>query len=436
MASSPPDLAAAPGGADAEAPPFLLEAAERLGARLCRDAVWADERCAWIAPVDRNDPDGAWRTVHEATGPDLYAGTAGIALFLAHLHALGGGRAFRTVGLGAARHALSRLQDVPEAQRLALHGGWTGIALAAWQVEAATGADGLAAPALDALEALPVGAAREEGDTLDVVGGAAGAVAPLLALARATGRTRLREQAHAAGERLLGAAERAGEAASWATITQPGEPHLCGAAHGASGIATALLELHADAPDAPDSDRLRTTARAAFAFEAGHFDPAAGGWPDLRAWVAAANPGAPPPVGATWCHGAAGGALVRLRALQLDPAAPGLREHATRALHAAAAAAQARDGHDDCSLCHGAAGLGEALLDGAATLGDPALRDAALALAHRHAAARRAGTPSRSGLISGLQTPALMLGDAGLGHHLLRLAAPERVPSILQVRTT
>jgi len=54
-----------------------LEIADRIGAQLCRDALWEGDRCNWIGCL-RYAGDIAWG----ALGADIYAGTAGIALFL------------------------------------------------------------------------------------------------------------------------------------------------------------------------------------------------------------------------------------------------------------------------------------------------------------------------------------------------------------------
>jgi hypothetical protein len=80
---------AAPGAGDdgtRTGKPLLLHAAAGIGARLCRDAFWAGGRCTWLGP-SMEHVDGSWQVAERAFGPDLYAGTSGIALFLAHLHA-------------------------------------------------------------------------------------------------------------------------------------------------------------------------------------------------------------------------------------------------------------------------------------------------------------------------------------------------------------
>ena len=87
--------------------PAYLETAERIGARLCRDASWHQGRCNWTA--DFLDGEGI---AHGALGPHLYNGTSGIALFLCRLAALTGERIFRLAAEAALRQALGKLPEL------------------------------------------------------------------------------------------------------------------------------------------------------------------------------------------------------------------------------------------------------------------------------------------------------------------------------------
>lgn len=72
----------------------FLETAARIGARICRDAIWAGDRCNWLGD-SMEKLDGAWKVAHRALTPDLYGGTSGIALFLNRLYAFTGEKIFR-----------------------------------------------------------------------------------------------------------------------------------------------------------------------------------------------------------------------------------------------------------------------------------------------------------------------------------------------------
>ena len=99
------------------------DAAFRIGESLCRHALWdsTGRYCNWIGRVrigesECKSPTGV---VAAALGPGLREGSAGIALFLAHLHAVTGDEEFRRTAQGAI--ARSRLpcdgpaRDIPTA---------------------------------------------------------------------------------------------------------------------------------------------------------------------------------------------------------------------------------------------------------------------------------------------------------------------------------
>lgn len=146
-----------------------------------------------------------------------------------------------------------------------------------------------------------------------------------------------------------------------------------GFARGSTGIAWALLR-HAAATDQPRSA------------QAGH-----------------AVLGGEPPQGPGWCDGAAGVALA-------------LAQVAGPAVDAVVSSGPAAD-H---SLCHGELGCLEALTDP-----DLRVRRATRLLDDLERNGPRCGTPGT------VATPGLMTGLSGIGYGLLRLAFPDRVPSVL-----
>ena len=204
---------------------------------------------------------------------------------------------------------------------------------------------------------------------------------------------------------------------SWAIPGRRFPHHLCGLSHGAGGIGWALAELYAATGDA----RFREAALGAFDYERSWLDEPTGTWPDLR--VSGQRRGRPAVSAATgtWCHGEAGIALTRLRALAV------LESDAVRADARTAIATTRR--HlaavmereiEDLSLCHGAAGAAEAVS------GDGDRSGEAVALGHaaleQHAAtAWPCGLPSHS-------LPGLFQGLSGIGWWLLRLH-DDRIPS-------
>ncbi len=139
-----------------------------------------------------------------------------------------------------------------------------------------------------------------------------------------------------------------------------------------------------------------------------------------------------------WCHGAPGLALTRARAHELLGDEE-LRQEAETALDATDRFTRAllRAGRANYSLCHGLAGNAEVCLEAERILGGSASRGAALAVTVAEAGVAaffRAGRPWPSGTHAG-QAPGLMLGNAGVGMFLLRVAG-HRPASILLPRST
>ena len=420
-----------------------LDAAALIGRHLCEAAFWdrTGRLCNWMgrSPSEVSG-SGAILPAAAALGPDLYGGSAGVALFLAQLHALTGDPDFRRAAIGAAARSLHQVCIQPDRlpAPLSLFAGRLGVAYAAHRVAALTGQ-----PELHALaEALLDGLADEldKPHSLDLIGGNAGAISALLSLSRHI-PSALKSDHHQAlavalGEQLCQKAIRNGTIWSWNPdeVSEPGmaSAPLTGMSHGASGIAVALLELHA----ATCRPEFLAAARGAFAYEDSLFDANAGNWPDMRS----ADDGEIGPRPAffcrAWCHGAPGIALARLRAIALDPEQAEFHLAMARAAIGTTLVAidenLARPGHD-ASLCHGLAGLLETVLVAGRQLGDRHCLDRASTIARvlieRHA--RSCDYPS--GLISCSVNPSLMLGLAGIGHAFLRLHAPAEVASVLLI---
>ena len=200
---------------------------------------------------------------------------------------------------------------------------------------------------------------------------------------------------------------------------------LTGFSHGNAGIAWALGEL----ADLTGEARFLTAERAAVAYERSLFSAEAKNWPDLRDRNALGLTGDTDQANSmcAWCHGAAGIGLARILSLgRLD-------ESATRVeIEAALETTLAQGFGDNHSLCHGDLGNLETLLQAGERLADPRWS----AEAGRMAAATLASIRRNGwicGVPSGVETPGLMTGLAGIGYGLLRLAEPKRTPSVLAI---
>jgi len=373
--------------------PEFLEIADRIGARLCRDAWWSGGRCNWTA--DGKDGDSI---AYGALGPQLYKGTSGIALFLWRLAEAAGDRIIRQTALAALRQALSKM---PQAG-CGLYAGGMGILFAAAEIRG------------DFDEDAVVRQAALEPSTLDVIGGSAGCIAVLLHLHRLRGRSRLLEIAVSHGDMLLSQAVRAEAGWSWKALKP--RRNLTGFSHGAAGIGWALLELWSATGEA----QFRAGALEAFRYERSCFDAEQRNWPDFRV-EATSYP-------VLWCHGAAGIGFSRLRAWQILGDAESLAEART----ALSTVSDPKSSCGNFSLCHGTAGNADLLIYAAQVLGEEHWLAAAETLGQDGAARyERRHMPWPCGLPGASETPDLMLGLAGIGYFYLRLADPVATPTVL-----
>jgi len=211
-----------------------------------------------------------------------------------------------------------------------------------------------------------------------------------------------------------------------------GDVPLTGFAHGAAGIAWALLRLAAVSGE----QRFADLAQAGLEYERSVYLPSLGNWPDLRPAGGGGNgreggggSGGAAAAGGmvAWCHGAPGIGLARLASLDV------LDNPLVRGEIATALETTQRQGMGlSHALCHGDLGNIELLVAATQTLGDPCW----LLAARRWAAGILTTATDRGWLCAtpfGLESPGLMTGLAGIGYALLRLSAPEQVPSLLSL---
>ncbi|HTN24812.1 MAG TPA: lanthionine synthetase LanC family protein [Solirubrobacteraceae bacterium] len=370
-----------------------LPTAAAIAAALAHEAVWYRGQCNWAGP------DGA-------LSPALGDGTAGIALFLAGLHAASGGAEVRRTALGAIGQALAHAGELPAD---GLYDGRPGVAVAAARCALLLGDERLRAHAARLARA----PRRAPAAAHDLSAGTAGTIAALLALARLLPDERLVARAARLGDELTAAARRGAGGWSWAPAGAPADHGLCGVAHGTAGAAWALLELFA----ATGAEHHRDAARRALDHAHHWFDGAHGDWPDLRG-VRRREPRGSfrSPYPGTWRDGAPGIALVLLRAQAVlgDERAGALAKLAL-ATTSARAQETLREHDADFTLAAGLAGSADALLQGGATALARHIGDVAVG---RYAGELDGWPCGRAG---GGRAPSLLRGHAGIGLFYLRL---------------
>jgi class II lanthipeptide synthase len=402
----------------------LLQEAQRIAAEIKARAVEApDGRVTWIS---LQYIPGAERFQFQPLGEDLYSGHCGIALFLAALYRVDGNTEHRDLALAALRN-LRRVLNTADAdekrQRFARDvgiGGATGLGSIVYALvsvgrllrDAELLEDARRAAHLVTRELI----ARDR--QLHVMGGAAGAILGLLALANAIGEKAVIARAVACGQRLLIEQRNNGRSPrAWKTAA---EKFLTGFAHGAAGIAYALLRLFAVTRDRAYIE----AAEEGMAYERSVFSSEAANWPDLRFH----REGAAPEFSAGWCHGAPGIGLARLGGAAIVE-----NEAYVEDVAVAVETIKTCDRWDVDHLCCGHLGRIDVLLTAGQKLSRPELSQ----LAQERAAwvvmrARRLGAYRLFGnLPPRVFCPGLFQGIAGIGYELLRLATAEALPSVL-----
>ena len=410
--------AAAEDDAQTEREGRFIAMARRLGMALDRTAIRGEQGAAWVGAVPV-DHDHSSITV---VGTDLYAGTIGIALFLAALGSVADDRRSRDLAMAAiasARriHAPSE-HGVRSVHRMNLGGGMGVGSVIYGLVRIATL---LSEPALlqeasrisDLLTEDRIAADRH----YDSLHGAAGALLGLLVLYGATGDPVVLERATLCGRHLL-AAQITDENGNKGWRTRRGSSALpTGFANGAAGIALALARLYA----VTGEGSFRLAAAEAIRLERKALVLAAGHRPashlldvnELREFSC------------RWCSGVTGIGLARLGILGVLEDAELLREID---LALDVAAAEPFSAHDH--LCCGNFGRIEFLFTAGRRLGRSDLVETAqqwamhnLERAVEHEGFRLETENSLS--------PGFFRGLSGVGYQLLRLAAPESMPSVL-----
>jgi lantibiotic biosynthesis protein len=412
--------------------------AQRVGDALCASALWDDsaERCNWIAKRDIEDREIAPYSIRTAAlSPELYSGSAGLALFLAELYAAYGVTANGCTAHGAWRRSLHYLRTrTTPAPPFSFYAGHLGVAYAGLRLSYALPqhAQALHQDLNWLLDEVVL--VRDIRHGLDQIGGNAGAIAPLLILGDALGRQDCLDTAVRLGDQIADKAQWRDGVCFWDFEKVHGiemdSPPMTGFSHGASGMALGLLELYARTGDL----RHLKTARGALAFESALFDEAAGNWIDTRYPYSKCDGKVTGVCRSAWCHGAPGVALVQLRAAELDA------DRAPDYLHfgGIAVASTLRfldEGRQqtltDATLCHGASGLSEIVFTCGHLLGDDALIRSAQAFVDTFSQQHPEPDAWPSGLTNHLPTLGLMIGNAGVGLHALRVATCGAVPSVL-----
>ncbi|MCU7820314.1 lanthionine synthetase LanC family protein [Kitasatospora sp. DSM 101779] len=408
--SQPPAPAPAPAPPDAAGPDRtqtsdLLELARRSGDFLCARAESSEQGVTWRS---------TYYVGKGLVGRDINTGMAGTVLALAELaQEL---RVPRHVDiLRAAARTLDAMPAVPGDRPRGLYVGDMGVVAALLRAGQVLSDEELVGYAVALAEAQP---AADLDDSPDLFHGLAGRLRVHLMLWDETGDGRSLDRAVHCGDTLLRQREGGHGTAHWRIPPGYGDlsgKSLLGYAHGAAGVADALLDLY----EATGTSRYEEAAREAAGWITGQAIPCL---EDLSgiAWPITEGGRAHPPF---WCHGATGigRLLLHVRRLGLEPDPTVTLRRVCRS-----AALGAR--WSGPTLCHGLTGNAEFLWDAGLALDDGDLLAQARELIDI-LPAFAVDSPDGLAWISDAPrqiTPDYLVGYAGIPVVLLRMARPRR----------
>ncbi|GGA17644.1 type 2 lanthipeptide synthetase LanM family protein [Dyella nitratireducens] len=395
---------------------LAAEAVERL---LRLSVHGKDHSVTWITPeINR----AGWQVQPLAT--DLYFGLTGVIVALAgYLHETAAGCADAVPGVEATlAGALQTLRAMEEEEKQELSGGFTGYGAQIWtwlslhSLQKERACLDRAVHFAEALERLGF----EDDKAFDILGGASGAIVPLLGLAEATQHQRWLDLAARAANHLEATATIEGDTAYWPTMRTPDA--IGGFAHGSMGIAWSLARLVlAEAGNHADRTRWSALAERGFQLQQKQYDETVGNWFITQQGIRRES-------FHNWCYGSVG---IGMAAGDLYARSGDLNHLHT--LRRAVAAARDKWGSSH-TLCHGDFSLGEWLVRAAQW--DP--EGCALDAAHPVACVVSA-IEEHGGIVGGMArdafTPGLMTGLAGAIYSLNRMHPDCTLPSPLLLET-
>jgi type 2 lantibiotic biosynthesis protein LanM len=393
----------------------LISAAVEVGKRLEELVMRGDDGdVSWIGVTLINEKH--WNLL--PLGLDLYSGLGGVAFFLAHLGAITKEDSYTRL----ARTTLSTIRRQVELQKSVSRSvggfdGWGAWIYLLTHLSALWNEPELLVEAESYVEVLPESIPADR--FLDVLGGTAGCLGGLLALYQCAPSERTLAAAVQCGDHLIASARQMETGIGWLTPMTKERP-LAGFSHGVAGISLMLLALES----VTGEERFRTAALQGLAYERSLFSPEMRNWPDLRDKDGAGVSNEDNFMLA-WCHGAPGIGISRLCSLRYFDDDT-IREEIDAALKTTLAYGFGRN-H---SLCHGDLGNLELVLLASQKLDQPQWSEEL----NRLASIILESIKSQGwlcGIPLGVETPGLMTGLAGIGYQLLRLAHPERIPSVL-----
>ncbi|MEM7186865.1 MAG: type 2 lanthipeptide synthetase LanM, partial [Bacteroidota bacterium] len=397
-----------------------MELVSEIVAELEKEAIYAEDgSMAWIALEYLKEADVFQ---FKPISYNLYSGAVGVACFLAGCFAVTKQEQYYQL-VDATLQPILNILDHEHEQIVKLSGIGGGTGLGSIIYGLATIADLLGETQLSEIAiayaqrtALAIEKEQLPFDTkYDVIFGSAGLLLGLTKLYAVRKQATVLDQIEMTAQYLLEIARRPGN--NGIVPTYDGKP-VTGLSHGASGVALALLKAYG----ATGNAQYLEVAEAHIQFEEERFDEDAQNYPDYRSTqeVSAYT--------TSWCHGAPGIGLVRLKAFEITGKQVYL-DQAERCMAKAGNFTLERIDH----LCCGNFGRIDIQLEYARWQKDTNLmaslrKDAQYVLERSRA---KGGFNIFMNTASSVFSPGLFVGATGIGYAMLRIAHPEKLPSIL-----
>ena len=394
---------------------LFLQQAEKVAAHLMGQA-YNREKIDWLS----TQAGAKGNFFFTGMGIDLYSGLAGTALFYGHLAAITG----KEMYVEFADKMISTITNIISQPNFRLGNvggylGWGGIIYTLSELSVLQIGTEVNEPLERALSA--VDSLINDDLEVDVLGGAAGCILALSTLDRKYPALHVKPLIKRLADLLMKKAVAYPTGCGWMTNSKQA---LTGFSHGASGIALALFKAHEIIGKAD----YRRIALLALDYERGQFLETENNWKDLRDDLGHQAHGHSCAV--AWCNGAPGIGLSRLAMLRHNDSSR-VRQEIDLSLKTTLHVGFGMN-H---SLCHGDLGNLDLLLKAVELMPDSELvvKKKLLSTAILDSMEKYGWV---SGISRGVETPGLMLGLAGIGYQMLRLYAPEKVPSALLLETS
>ncbi|MCY7791980.1 type 2 lanthipeptide synthetase LanM family protein [Bacillus haynesii] len=395
---------------DYYSPEQFLEVAERIGDEMKNYAIFGKkDDVTWLG-INQNYND---QLAFSPLEFDLYDGLLGIGLFYANLYHVTKKEDYKIIADKTLNSALNYTESYPLEFPLSAFYGYGAYAYVLSNFSFIFNCHDYLIEAKKILKRV-IGSIEED-QSFDYLGGSAGLIIVCKHLYQKTGESYLIDIANKCGKLLVNKQERQMNGAGWRSNKL--DTPLSGLSHGASGFTWALMALY----EFTKNEDFKKAFIDSMRYEKSLFNKKEKNWLDLRKETGRYG-------SSMWCHGAAGIGMSRIMMSDYTNNVELLNE-----IDAAVNQTLKNGFGITHSLCHGDLGNLDLLILAATKFKSENLKETALKIGSDVACSITKGNV-RFGTVSGVKNLGLMLGQAGIGYGLLRLAFPEKVPSILTLQ--